>query len=86
MFYKSRLQPLVPEHDLFIEAELAKLKVLDKHDYENFKAIYDKKRKELLPNTVKVEEKVEIEEEVKAETVVEEKVKKVKKKPGRKKK
>lgn len=36
----------MPEHDIFIRGELAKLEVLEPHDYESFKAFYDQKREE----------------------------------------
>lgn len=42
MFHLRRLQPWNEEHALFIKGELAKLEVIDKHDFENFKAFYDK--------------------------------------------
>lgn len=57
-FYERRLQPNIEEHALFIEAELAKLKVLDEHDYKNFKAHYDSVLKERKAEAVKVEEVV----------------------------
>ncbi len=73
MFAARRLQPNIPEHALFIEAELAKMKVLEPHDYKGFKEFYDRVKEEYTPPTpiehrtagipetvvAKVEEKVE---------------------------
>lgn len=80
-FYKGFLQPSVAEHALFIEGELAKLKVLDKHDYDSWVKHYEQ-RAELL----KPEEVVEVVEvaEVKEDEEVVEVVEVVKKKRGRK--
>lgn len=46
MFRNRRLQPGIPEHDLFIKAEIAKLEILEPHDAETFKEFYDKKHAE----------------------------------------
>ena len=61
MFLAKRLQPGIPEHDLFIEAELAKLKVLEPHDYESFKEYYDMKKKEFESKPAELVENLALE-------------------------
>lgn len=45
MFYSRRLQPSIPEHDIFINAEIAKLAVLEPKDAQSFAEFYDKVQK-----------------------------------------
>ena len=42
MFEQRRLMPWVPEHKVFIDGQLAMLKVTNEHDYNSAKDFYDK--------------------------------------------
>lgn len=48
LFEAQRLDPSVPEHALFIEGELAKLKVMEPDKAKSHKAFYDKKLADYL--------------------------------------
>lgn len=48
LFHDRRLHPWVPEHDLFIRAELAMQEVLDPSAAANFKAFYEQKMVDYL--------------------------------------
>ncbi len=47
LFGQYRLSPMEPEHKLFIDAEIAKLEILDPVNAESFKKFYDGKMAEL---------------------------------------
>src|SRR3990167_9441675 len=87
MFHARRLHPWIPEHSIFIEAQLAQLKILEPKDYEGFKEFYDQKLKNYKvepepPQDVlraPTEEDKEIKAEEDGEKIKEEEPKKVKK-------
>lgn len=71
MFINRRLCPWVPDHALFIKAEIAKLEVLEPHDADSFRAFYDKSLAEYEAKNapLKEEPKADVKEEVKEEVV-----------------
>ena len=62
MFYARRLQPAIPEHDVFIKAEIAKLEVLEPKDAESFKEFYGKALKSYEASLVAAEEDLRAQE------------------------
>ena len=48
MFVARRLNPAVPEHKVFIDAEIAKLKVLEPKDAVGYEEFYQKRMDEYL--------------------------------------
>ena len=59
MFNDKRLHPWIPEHEIFIKGELAKLAVTEPKDAASYKAFYDEKMKKYLESQKSVEVPVE---------------------------
>lgn len=72
LFIARRLDPSVPEHAVFIAGELAKLKIINSHDYETYNDFYTK-RMEARNEAIKAEEKIlKDQEDEKRNAIVEE--------------